>query len=195
MKPFFAPERLETPRFILRCWMPGDGRRLHEAQVSSYAHLKQFMDWAKDADSLPVDESEVFVRNARARWLLNEDFTLGIFDRDESQVLGGTGFHLREGPITNGAVEAGLWIRSDASGKGLGTAVLVELLKWGFDAWPWHRISWRASDANEASIALATRAGLEPEGMVRQNTRTPDGTRRDTVLFAALKDEWRPPAD
>ena len=40
---------------------------------------------------------------------------------DEKRVLGGSGFHLREGPLADGAAEMGMWVRASEAGRGLGT--------------------------------------------------------------------------
>ncbi len=185
---YIAPERWVTPDFIVRCYHPGDGILLSEAVNASYEHLTTFMPWAKPYQS--VEESETIVRRFRGRYLLNEDFVLGIFSADECRLLGGSGFHLREGGLAQRSAEIGMWIRAEAAGKGLGTAVLKELLTWGFTVWPWERLAWRCDGRNLASRRTAEKAGMVHEGILRRHLLMPDGSRRDTVLFAMLKDEW-----
>ena len=185
---FIAPERYVTPAFVLRSYLPGDGDLLAEAVNGSYEHLAPFMVWAKPHQS--VEESEITVRRFRARYLLNDDFVLGIFSSDERQLLGGSGFHLREGGLPQRAAEIGMWIRADAAGKGLGTAVLRALLTWGFTEWPWERLAWRCDGRNLASRRTAEKAGLTHEGVLRQHLLLADGSRRDTYLYAMLKADW-----
>ncbi|HQF00404.1 MAG TPA: GNAT family protein, partial [Anaerolineae bacterium] len=144
--------------------------------------------WAKPHQS--VEESEITVRRFRARYLLNDDFVLGIFSPDERRLLGGSGFHLREGGLPQRAAEIGMWIRADAAGKGLGTAVLRALLTWGFTEWPWERLAWRCDGRNLASRRTAEKAGLTHEGVLRQHLLLADGSRRDTYLYAMLKADW-----
>ena len=186
---FIAPERFVTPTFVLRSYQPGDGELLSDALNNSYEHLTTFMPWAKPYQS--VEESEALVRHFRGRYLLNEDFVLGIFSADERRLLGGSGFHLREGGFPHRSAELGMWIRADAAGKGLGTAVLLALLEWGFTAWPWERLAWRCDGTNLASRRTAEKAGLIPEGVLRQHSLQPDGAWRDTYLYAMLKAEWK----
>lgn len=186
---FIAPERFVTPTFVLRSYQPGDGELLSDALNNSYEHLTTFMPWAKPYQS--VEESEALVRHFRGRYLLNEDFVLGIFSADERRLLGGSGFHLREGGFPHRSAELGMWIRADAAGKGLGTAVLLALLEWGFTAWPWERLAWRCDGTNLASRRTAEKAGLIHEGVLRQHSLQPDGAWRDTYLYAMLKAEWK----
>jgi RimJ/RimL family protein N-acetyltransferase len=105
----------------------------------------------------------------------------------------GTGYHLREGPLQSGNAEIGMWIRAGSAHQGLGTRVLQALLRWGFAEWPWQRISWRCNGTNLASQRVAERAGMRKEGVLRSHRVTPDGSREDTVCYAALRGEWLEP--
>ncbi|HKO92939.1 MAG TPA: GNAT family protein [Polyangiaceae bacterium] len=182
------PERYAQPQFVLRCRRPGDGAAVSEAINASYEHLKTFMAWAKPEQS--VERSEQLSREFHAKWLQATDFPLAIWDQQEARILGGCGYHLREGPLELGNAEIGMWIRADAAGAGLGTAALGALLRWGFSEWPWLRLSWRCSSANLASQRVAEKAGLQREGVLRSHAIDPGGLRRDTICYAILRDEW-----
>jgi RimJ/RimL family protein N-acetyltransferase len=190
---FVAPERHVADGFLLRSYHVGDGQRLSEAVNSSYEHLKTFMAWAVPHQS--VAKCEQLAREFRGRWLLATDYAIGIWQLDESRLLGGSGYHLREGPLELGNAEIGMWIRADVAGRGLGTAALGALLRWGFSDWPWQRLSWRCSGANEASQRVAAKAGLLREGVLRSHAVDPGGSRRDTVCYAALRAEWLDPGN
>jgi RimJ/RimL family protein N-acetyltransferase len=184
----FAPERYETTDFVLRSYDVGDGPLLSDASDESYDHLRPWMPWATPHQS--VADSEKLVRQFRARYLLSEDFVIGIFSTDEKRLLGGAGFHLREGPIATGCAEIGMFIRKNEAGRGLGTRVLLSLLDWGFSAWPWLRLSWRCDQRNLASIRVAEKAGLLHEGTLRgQQVHVGEG-RRNTVCYALTKPDW-----
>lgn len=185
------PERHATDGLVLRGYKPGDGVLMSEAVSASYEHLKRFMPWAKPHQS--VEESERLCREFRGKWLLATDFMIGIWSPDEDRLLGGSGFHLREGSLSLRNAEIGMWIRADAAGQGLGSAALCEILRWGFSEWPWLRLSWRCSNANSASRRVAEKAGLQREGVLRSHALDPDGSRRDTLCYAALRSEWRDP--
>jgi RimJ/RimL family protein N-acetyltransferase len=187
------PDRHEQERFLLRSYQPGDGARLTEAVDASYEHLATFMPWATPHQS--VESSEQLRREFRGSWLLAADFVLGIWEPDGSRLLGGCGYHLREGALALRNAEVGLWIRADAAHRGLGTAVTRALLGWGFTEWPWLRLSWRCSSANLASQRVAEKAGLRREGVLRSHAVDPDGQRRDTVCYAMLREDWLAAAD
>jgi RimJ/RimL family protein N-acetyltransferase len=184
----FAPERYEAEGFVLRSYDVGDGPLLTDAVDESYEHLHPWMPWAAPQQS--VEDSERLVRQFRARYLLAEDFVLGIFSPDETRLLGGTGFHLREGPLASGCAELGMFIRAGEANRGLGTRALTAMLRWGFSEWPWLRLSWRCDLDNVASARIAEKCGLLHEGVLRgQQAHVGEG-RRDTACYALTKQDW-----
>jgi len=189
---FRAPDRLEADGFVLRSFLPGDGVRLNAAVVASYEHLAPWMPWPR-ADQTD-EEAERTVCRMRARYLQATDFTIGVFSPDESEVWGGSGFHLREGGLETRNAEIGMWIAAGRAGRGLGTSVLCAMIRWAFTEWPWLRLDWRCAPENIASMRVAERAGLQHEGTLRSHTLSPNGDRRDTACYAILKRDWTPGA-
>lgn len=185
-QPFFAPTAYDVGEFIIRAYKPGDGAALQRAATVSYEHLRPWMLWARPDQS--VEESEVICRRAAARYLLNEDFTLGIWVGDE--LAGGTGFHLRGGPLELRYAEIGMWISGARAGSGLGTRVLGALLAWGFTEWGWERLEWRCDSRNAASARVAEKNGLRREGTLRSDALDVAGARRDTHIYGILRSEW-----
>ncbi|MBN1487745.1 MAG: GNAT family N-acetyltransferase [Anaerolineae bacterium] len=189
---FFAPERLIMDQFIIRSYQLDDAPKLNAAANSSYKHLKAFMPWAKPHQT--EEEALAIVRRFRGRYLLSEEFVLGIFSPDNQICLGGTGYHLRNGELSNRSAEIGMWIRASHAGQGLGTEVLIALLSWGFEVWPWERLTWRCDGRNIASCRTAEKAGMQLEGVLRGDHRNADGVRIDTYCYGALKSDWELPA-
>src|SRR5512133_3083266 len=111
------PYRLVTERLVLRCWEPRDAPLLKDAVDSSIEHLRPWMPWVVH-EPQTVEEKVELLRGFRGRFDLGQDFIYGIFDRDESEVAGGTGLHTR---IGEDAFEIGYWIAAGQAGKGLGT--------------------------------------------------------------------------
>ena len=170
MEYLIPPERYETAGFVLRSYELGDGPLLAEASNASYEHLRRFMLWARPHTT--AAEAEVTARRFRGRWLLARDFSMAVVSPDGQRLLGSTGFHPRKDGLATRRVEVGMWIREDESGRGLGTAVLRIMLRWGFGAWPWEELVWRAAVENLPSQRTALRAGMEevhddPEGFRR----------------------------
>ena len=176
----FAPDRRETDAFVLRSYRPGDGAALAASLNASYEHLRSFLPWAQPETSERAAEQRA--RYFRAKWLLATDFVIAVESTDGGTILGGCGYHLRDGGLATQSAEIGMWIRADAAGCGLGTHVLVELLRWGFDEWPWQRLTWKCSRQNTASIRIAEKAGM-----------THEEASGDTFCFAARRAAWSVP--
>lgn len=184
--PFLAPIEFSKDGIVLRCYRPGDSPALRESTLASFEHLRPWMAWAKD--DYPVQEAEAVARRVASKYLSGEDFTLGVWRED--RLLGGTGFHLRHGPIEWGTAEIGMWIRADASGHGLGTRVLRMMLEWGFTEWGWRRLVWRCDTRNLASARVAEKCGLIREATMRSESVGVDGERRDMHLYAIVREDW-----
>jgi RimJ/RimL family protein N-acetyltransferase len=189
MEHFFAPERHEAGGFVLRSYDVGDGPQISAALSESYEHLRPWMPWAVPQQS--IEASEASARRFRARYLLSEDFVIGVFAADTHELLGGTGFHLREGPVSSGCAEIGMYVRKSVAGQGLGTRVLESMLDWGFSSWPWQRLAWRCDQRNVASVRVAQKAGLQLEGVLRGQAAEVGEGRRDTACFALTKADFR----
>jgi RimJ/RimL family protein N-acetyltransferase len=184
---FFAPAEHVAGELTLRAYRPGDGPALQRSVVASYEHLRPWMPWARAEQS--VEESEALCRTFAGKYLLNEEFTLGIWIGAE--LVGGTGYHLRQGGFELGNAEIGMWVAAAHAGRGLGTRALSALLEWGFTDWPWQRLVWQCDTRNLASARVAEKGGLRREGTFRSDALAVDGGRRDTYLYAMLREEWR----
>lgn len=74
MGEWFAPGE-----FVLRSYDVGDGALMAPMNVESYEHFRPWMPWAMAEQS--SDDAEVFARRFRAKYLLHEDFIMGVFRR------------------------------------------------------------------------------------------------------------------
>jgi RimJ/RimL family protein N-acetyltransferase len=52
------------------------------------------------------------------------------------------------------------------------------------------RMEIRCDARNTRSAAVAQRAGYTLEAHLRRDSRAPDGTLRDSLIFARLREEW-----
>jgi len=182
----FGPAyRVVTPRLVVRCWTPSDAPLLQRAIESSLAHLRQFMPWAQ-REPETVETRTERLRQYRGAFDLGQDFVYGIFDPKETEVLGGTGLHTRQGPLIR---ELGYWIAQGHTRKGYATEVCNALLQVAFRIDQVPRVEIRCEPANVASAAVARKIGMKLDGTLRANTIRPDGSVRDTLLFSALKAE------
>ena len=181
------PYRIVTERMVIRCWEPRDAQRLKDAIDSSLDELRPWMPWAR-SEPEELSEKLELLRRFRGQFDLGTDFVMGMFERDESAVVGGTGLHKRRGAH---ALEIGYWVRSSHVGRGLATESTASLTRVAFELCDVDRVEIRVDPANEPSIAIPRRLGFAEEGILRRRL-PPDesGVPRDVMVFSLFRDEF-----
>jgi RimJ/RimL family protein N-acetyltransferase len=181
------PYRIVTERLVLRCWEPRDAPLLKEAVDSSLDHLRPWMPWA-EAEPQSLEEKVQLLRTFRGQFDLGQDFVYGIFSRDESEVLGGSGLHRRLG---DDALEIGYWIRASRAGEGLGTEMAAALTRVAFEHCDVDRVEIRTEPANERSMAIPRKLGYLEEARLRRRLPAGEGReRRDAVIFTLFREDF-----
>jgi RimJ/RimL family protein N-acetyltransferase len=178
--------KVVTPRLVIRCWNPPDAPLLKAAIDESVDHLMPFMPWAAN-EPTDVQTKIDLLRRWRGRFDLGEDFLYGIFNREETRVLGGTGLHTRVGPE---AREIGYWIRAAFTHQGYATEVSSALTRVAFEIDGVRRMEIHMAVENAFSAAVPRRLGYTHEGTLRQRTLLSDGRYHDMMIWTLLKDEY-----
>jgi len=182
------PYRIETERLVIRCYDPtADAARLKECVDSSIEHLLPWMPWAVH-EPQTVEEKVELLRRFRGGFDLGEDFPYGVYERDESRQLGGSGLHTRGGPD---AFEIGYFIRADAVGNGYATELTAVLTRVAFEVAGAQRVDVKIVPANERSIRVPEKLGYTLEGRLRRRLEPADedGRLRDFLLFTMVREE------
>ncbi len=171
---------------MARCWEPRDAPLLKEAVDSSIDHLRPWMPWAAD-EPQTLDEKVQLLRRFRGQFDLGQNFVYGLFSRDESEVVGGSWFHLRVG---DDAFEIGYWIRASREGEGLTTEVTAALTRVGFELCGVDRIEIQTEPANERSMRIPLKLGYREEARMRRRLYAAAGVEpRDVVVFTLFRNE------
>ena len=185
-----APYRIETERLVIRCYEPRDAAPLKEAIDGSLEHLQAWMPWAA-GEPQTLEEKLELVKHFRSLFDTGENFTYGIFDADEKEMLGGTGLHPRVGP---GGLEIGYWIRASATRQGLGSESSAALTRVGFEVCEADRIEIRIEPRNEASMGIPRKLGYTQEVTLRR--RLPAWEKgeplRDVTIFTMFREDFDP---
>jgi RimJ/RimL family protein N-acetyltransferase len=177
--------RIETKRLMLRCYQPTDGPLLAESIAESVEHLRPWMPWAH-AEPEPLEEKVKRVKRFRGEFDLGQNFIYGIFNPEETKLVGGTGLHPR---IGDGMLEIGYWIHKDYINQGLVTESTSALVKVAFEIILVHRLEIDCDPGNTASAAIPRKLGFTHEGTLRAKTRFLDRW-RDTMVWGLLESEY-----
>ncbi len=177
--------RIETERLIVRCYQPSDAKLLAESVAENVEHLKPWMPWAHNEPE-PFAEKEKSVLRFRGRFDLNENFVYGVFNKQETKLLGGTGLHPR---IGDNALEIGYWIHKDYIRRGLITESTSALIKVAFEVIHVHRIEIHCDPGNIASASIPRKLGFTHEGTLRAKTPFLDHW-SDSMIWGLLDTEY-----
>ncbi|HZS30321.1 MAG TPA: GNAT family protein [Gaiellaceae bacterium] len=184
-----APYRIETERLVIRCYDPRDAAKVKDAIDSSLDHLRPWMPWV-EAEPQTLEEKTDLLKSFRAQFDAGDNFVVGVFSADESEVLGGSGLHPRVGP---GGLEIGYFVRSSAKRQGYITESTAALTRVGFEICGADRIEIRIDPENEVSKGVPRKLGYVEEATLRR--RLParaGGSLRDVTIYTLFREDYDP---
>ena len=150
------PYRIETERLVLRCYQPVDAPLLKATIDASLEHLSIWMPWATQHEPTPLETKIQRLRRMRGDFDLDKDYNFGIFNLDETLLLGGTGLHPRLGA---GVLEIGYWMHADYCNQGYAREATGALTQVAFENMGVTRVEIHCNPANQASFAIPRRLG------------------------------------
>lgn len=177
--------RIQTERLVVRCYEPSDAQRLADSIAENVEHLKPWMPWAHNEPE-PFQTKVERVKRFRGLFDMEEDYIYGIFDPEETRLLGGTGLHTR---IGDEQLEIGYWIHKDYVNQGLVTESTAALVKVAFEILLIHRLEIHCDPGNLASASIPRKLGFTHEGTLRAKTRFLDHW-SDSMIWALLEEEY-----
>ncbi|HQO08517.1 MAG TPA: GNAT family protein [Clostridiales bacterium] len=178
--------RIETKRCVLRCWNPADAKLLHASITKNVDHLKEFMPFVHK-EPLTVEDRIEILRRFRSNFDASKDFVYGIFNRDESKVIGGTGLHTHNGKY---AYEIGYWIDKEECGKGIVTEISKALIKVGFMNEEIDRFEIKCVPENQKSQNVPKKLGFNLECIRKRVNTAFEGEFRDFMVWVLFRSEY-----
>jgi RimJ/RimL family protein N-acetyltransferase len=178
--------RIETDRLCIRCWSPTDAPQLKKAVDPNMDYLRPWLPWITKEPE-PIEARIAWLRKSRADFDLDKDFVYGIFDREESEVLGGTGLHTRQGPD---AREIGYWIQEKYQKKGFATEVAAALTRVAFEVDRVRRVHIHCSVDNVKSARIPEKLGFQKEAVLRKRIPTSTGELGGLAVWTMIAEEY-----
>lgn len=180
------PDELRGVRVYLRPYAVGDGVVLQEAIEESRDQLRPWMAWTDSRST--AQECEAYVRQALAKWLTQEDITIGMWDCSTNRYLGGIWLYYADRHVP--AMAIGYWVRTSARGQGYVTEAVTLLCKLAFITFAAQRVSIQCDAANIRSANVARRLGFVHEATLRNHSRNTMGELTDQLVFALTRDDY-----
>ncbi len=177
----------------LRAWSRDDASFIVDASVDPAI---QRYSLSHDHRGIPgpppsSDEAEATIDQFAANWQASTttgvltSVGFAITEAEGGNVVGQCGIdHWSK----DGVAQIGYWLAPDARGHGYATRAVVLLTNWLFERGA-TRVFLTIVAGNDASVAVARRAGFVHEGTMRAHALW-HGQPCDVMWFAALADEW-----
>lgn len=168
---------IETNDFILRPWTPDD-----IASLVKYAGNKKISDNLTDAFPYPFTkkDAEEFI----ARYTKNDPqkaFAIEV----NGEACGSVGV-FQQADIHRKNAETGYWLAEPFWGRGIMSAVMKEIIRYGFATFDIMRIFARPFSTNIASHRVLEKAGMELEARF-EKTIFKNGQFLDELFYAVRK--------
>lgn len=160
------PAHVVGRTLTLRRWEPEDATAQVAAIVASLPRLRPWLPWATAYDRAAGTE---FLVRTRHEWDTRATFGYAVREPDD-RVAGGVGLHAR---IDSGGLELGYWIRTDATGRGLGTRAAALATAVALDVAGVTHVEIRHDRANEASGRIPRRLGFAHVATVVREPQAP----------------------
>lgn len=180
-----VPERIETPRLVLRPPRAGDGPAVNDAIRETATDLAAWMPWASPTPT--AEQSELWCRKAQAEFIARKRLPLLMFLSDGTTFVGSTGCARLDWNVP--WFEIGYWARRSCWGRGYVTEAVDGIARLAFDLLKAARVEIRCDAGNERSWRVAERCGFELEGVLRHDSRGVDRALRDTRVYAKVRSE------
>lgn len=186
------PERIESPRLVIRRWRRDDVDALMAAVAESIEHLRPWMPWIAD-EPLGRAERLDLIDEWDEAWESGGDVVYGAFLRPElsrpglgSVVVGGTGMHRRLGP---GGLEVGYWVHAGHTRQGYATEMARAVIDAAFADPAVDRVEIHHDRANEASAGIPRKLGLSYVGHLPSERSAPAETGVECA-WRTTRPEW-----
>jgi RimJ/RimL family protein N-acetyltransferase len=185
--PTRVPYEIRTPRLVLRCWQPNDAALLKEAIDASLEHLRPWMPWAV-FEPEPLNVKVERLRKFRGQFDLDQQYVYGIFNPDETLVLGSSGLHKR---LEDSSLEIGYWIHAGWINQGYATETAAALTKAAFQFFRVQRVEIHCDAGNVRSAAVPRKLGYTLDATLRRRTLPGFEGERETMVWSIFPDEFQ----
>jgi len=105
------------------------------------------------------------------------------------EICGGTAY-LNAVPASKRVEIGWTWLAEKWQRTGVNTGTKLLLMTHAFEVLGANRVEFKTDSANMQSRTAIARLGAKEEGILRHHMARPDGSRRDSVYFSVIREEW-----
>ncbi|QUL54050.1 GNAT family N-acetyltransferase [Paenibacillus tritici] len=174
--------QLETKRLLIREFVPGDVRQVHE--YASDPAVAKYMIWGPNS----LEDTREYIRHMLD--LQQEEprqgFEYAVVLKESNKLAGGCGLHISGA----GQGEIGYCFNPSYWGQGYASEASAALLEWGFQELGLHRIYATCRPENIGSARVMQKLGMIYEGHLRGHMYH-KGKWMDSYQYSILKEEYQ----
>lgn len=159
---------------------PDDAVSLYEQIEKTRPQLAKFMPWGDSMRS--VEDEKDFLEYCQGRMQDKKLWITSIWVDEKPVGM----IDLHNIDLDNSHAEVGYWLGGEYQGNGVMTDCLKRVLEIGFEEMKLHKIKLLAEQVNEASNAVAQKAGFILEGQLKDEIYS-DGKFHDANLYGLVK--------
>lgn len=159
---------------------PDDAAALTEAVQESVREVQPWMPWCYPGYSIDDAREYISATMAGRRQGTMYDFAIMV----DGRIAGGCG--INQINVLDRVANLGYWVRSSCTRRGVATAAVTQLLRWGFNHTNLNRIEIVAAVDNLASQRVAEKVGARKDAVLAKRTMV-DGRPSDAVLYSVLR--------
>ncbi|TLS38756.1 GNAT family N-acetyltransferase [Pseudalkalibacillus caeni] len=147
------------------------------------------LQWGGGAFDFPLDEKQLDDYMKPAETENPGRMIFKAYDTDRDETVGHIELNHIDRKNQSAVISRVLVGQSRSRNKGIGSAMISEIVKIGFEELQLHRIELRVYDFNERAIACYEKAGFKKEGLLSESKRFKDEY-WNTYVMAILRSEW-----
>ena len=172
---------LSSERIVLREFTRDDFDGVHK--YASDPEVVRYMTWGPNTRS----ETRRFLERNIQSQVVKPRTSYELAIELDGVLIGGCGLTIHS--LSDKRAEIGYCIRREDWGKGVGTEVAAELIRFGFAEMKMHRIEAKCDQENIASYKIMEKNGMQREGVLREEKKI-RGEWRDSYIYSILVHEW-----
>jgi RimJ/RimL family protein N-acetyltransferase len=188
---FVFPPEVKTTRLVLRAFRPSDAPALKAAIDANLDHLQRWMLWAMNEPST-LEMLEERLALFAEQFVAGPEWGYAMYRHDEPAIIGSVGVHARIGAR---ALEIGYWVDCRQTRRGYATEAAAALSTLALSFPDVDRLEIRCDPLNVASAGVPRRLGYRHVTTLEKDAVTPQGTARDTMVWALQRSELVCPRD
>lgn len=188
-----VPEKIITPRLILRVPHGGDGPGLHEAILDGYEDYVKWLNWPFIPPSQEKVEEEC--RKHHAQFILREDIRYLITLKDSGKIIGRCGYPFLQAMWQIPQFGISYFISKTHRRQGFGVETAQGLTRVAFECFKAKKVEIKVDEENMAGRKIPEALNFMLEYTQKGGWPRRDEKLADLYTYAIFQKEDLPPLD